>query len=125
MFTFLTEGEGRKHPTTLRQVFCHRIHRRMIMCFESGTLFIDNGYRPAIVKRGRKWAFIMFINGSKIRCKREKAKKVGRLSPIGGAVPYTTSTLADQFLTRKTLTGDSRFITKMAVAMLKEARNEL
>lgn len=93
------------------------------MCFESGTFFVENGFRPAIVKKGRKWAFVMFLDGSSVRCKRVLKSKVSNPKPIGGSVEYTTERLAAQFLSRKTLNGTDRFITKRARTMLKAARS--
>ena len=93
------------------------------MCFDSGIYFVDNGFRPAITKKGWKWTYIMFIDGTRIRCKRMLSSKIGDPRPIYGTKPYSTAELAHQFLTRKTLTGCRYFITKQCRTMLQAARS--
>jgi hypothetical protein len=93
------------------------------MCFDSGMYFIDGGFRPAITKTGYKWTFVIFIDGTRIRCKRMLSSKVGRARPIGGNKPYSTAELAGQFLIRKTLTGQRYRIAKRTRTMLQAARS--
>lgn len=93
------------------------------MCFESGVFFVENGFRPAITKTGWKWTYIMFLDGTKVRCKRVLSSKVGQSRPIGGNTPYSTADLAGQFLTRNTLTGKPYQITKRCRTMLQAARS--
>ena len=93
------------------------------MCFVSGTFFVANGFRPAIVKKGHKWAFVMFLDGGSVRCKKMKLKRMSRPAPIVGETEYTTSKLAAQFLSPNRLTGKARRITKQAKLMLNQARS--
>jgi hypothetical protein len=93
------------------------------MCFISGMFFVEHGFRPAIVKKGWKWAYIIFLNGSKVRCKRVLSSKIGRARPIAGSKSYSTAELAGQFLTRTTLNGKPYQLTKRCRSMLQAARS--
>lgn len=52
---------------------------------EHGTLYVNNGFRPVLVKRGRKWAEIVFVHeGSEVKRKRFLNSQVGTPRPITG-----------------------------------------
>ena len=67
----------------------------------SGTFYVDNGFRPCIAKSGYKWAHLIYLNGSRIKCKKVRNQKTGRPKPIIGTKKYTTQELAIRFLTSK------------------------
>ena len=72
---------------------------------KSGMYYINNGFRLCIAVNGYKWTNLIFIDGTKIRCKRVKNRKVGRGQPIIGNRSYTTPQLARRLLNTRSISG--------------------
>ena len=90
----------------------------------SGMFNIENGDRCAVAKRGYKWTYLFFLDGSKIRRKRIRSHKVGQPKEFVGSRSYTTAELAQRFLTAKTLNGTRYQIGKAAKRTLKAIAGE-
>jgi hypothetical protein len=84
-----------------------------------GVMFIDGGFRPAIVKEGRKWNQAVIQDGTKVRVR--KIRKDLRLRPIAH---YTQQQLARRMLRRKNCLGVKRKFTKAARLILNEAKSQ-
>lgn len=51
---------------------------------EHGRVYVDGGYRPALVKYGRKWAEVLYIDGSSVGRKRVLIHNVGKVERMPG-----------------------------------------
>lgn len=89
--------------------------------FNSGTFYVDNGFRPCVSKSGHKWAYLLYLSSNRIKVKRVKTQKTGVPRPIVGMKPYSLSGLASAFLQRKNCFGSERKISKRAEKILREA----
>ena len=79
-----------------------------------GRVHVDGGFRPALVKHGRKWAEVLYIDGSHVRRKRMLIHKVGSIRhPTGWE-----GKLFAKFLLRS-----GKHMTKRVRQILKEAQN--
>jgi hypothetical protein len=76
----------------------------------SGTFYVDNGFRPCIAKSGYKWAHLLYLNGTRVKCKKIRNQKTGKVKPIVGARKYTTEELAVRFLTGRTMSKKAQSI---------------
>jgi hypothetical protein len=83
---------------------------------ENGRVFVEGGFRAALVKQGPKWAKVVFIDGSNVRVLRVKGTVATK--PIG----YTNYKLACVMLRRKNSLGNTRHISKPARRLLEEAK---
>ena len=72
---------------------------------QSGMFNIDNGFRCAVAKVGYKWAYLYYIDGSRIKSRRVRTNRLKSPKEIVGGRSYTTAQLAKRFLTAKTLNG--------------------
>ena len=86
--------------------------------FDSGRVFINGGFRPAIVKQGHKWSQVAYIDGSRVRVKRVKG--MVKVVPAYGDL----KTLASAFLRRKNVLGLTMHISKGAKQLLQQARQQ-
>lgn len=85
----------------------------MIIC---GATFIENGYRVAVAKPGRKWMQVVFMDGSNIRVRRVASDQ--QFKPIP---EYSLKKLARRFLRPRSSLGIKKNISKRARAILREA----
>lgn len=90
----------------------------------SGLFNVENGFRVAVLKRGYKWTYLYFIDGTKIRCRRIRSAKIGQRKEIGGRNQYSTAELAKKFLTIKTLTGGKYYMSKATRRTLTQIAGE-
>jgi hypothetical protein len=84
---------------------------------EHGRVFVDGGFRVAIVKQGPKWAKVVFISDHGVIV--HKVKGIMTIKPIPG---YTNHKLACVMLRRKNSLGCKRHISKPARHLLEEAK---
>ena len=83
-----------------------------------GSVFINGGFRPAIVKEGPKWSQVVFINGTHVIMRKVRGKLNAK--PING---YSSRKLASALLRRKNVLGLKMHISKTARRILEEARS--
>ena len=84
-----------------------------------GRVFVDGGFRPAIIKEGPKWSQVVFIDGSRVKVKRVRG--IVPTKPLPEKV--TMRLLAQKLNCRTNCLGLPMTITKGARAILKEARS--
>ena len=83
-----------------------------------GRVYIEGGFRPAIVKEGRLWSRVVYNKGSYIKCKRVRGDV--KCQSITG---ITLKQMARQFSRKKNCLGINMTIMKTARPVLKEARS--
>jgi transcription termination factor Rho len=84
-----------------------------------GRVFIDGGFRPAVIKEGPKWSQVVYINGTHVKVKRVKGSI--NVNPLHEKV--TLRLLAQKLSCRTNCLGLPMPITKGARAILTEARS--
>lgn len=84
---------------------------------EFGTAFIKGGFRPVIIKDGRKWSQIVLVDGASIIVAKKRVGKI-RVKPLNG---YTLDKLAKRLLRPRNVLGIKMSISKAARAILSEA----
>ena len=83
---------------------------------DSGLFYIENGFRPSVVKRGYKWSYVLFMSATRIKCKRVRNVKLGKPHHMIGTRPYNTSELALRFLsTDKIISNNAKSILRSMV----------
>ena len=86
----------------------------------AGTFHVEGGFRPCLAKAGYKWSYLLYVKGTKLKCKRLKSQKTGRVRPIVGMKEYDPILLAEAFLSNSRLTGKPRVMSKKAKVILTE-----
>lgn len=83
-----------------------------------GSVFIDGGFRPAIVKEGNKWSQVVYISGSHVKVKKVRGEVPTRPLPE----KLTIGLLAQKLSCKTNCLGLPMNISKGARAILSEAR---
>jgi hypothetical protein len=83
-----------------------------------GSVFIEGGFRPAIVKEGRIWNQVVIIDGPTVVTRKTKEKL--KVNPIAG---YDLVKLAARMSRKKNSLGQKVHISKSAKAILEEAQS--
>lgn len=91
--------------------------------YNCGTFYIDGGFRPCISKQGHKWAYMIYLNANKVKCKRIRNQKTGVPKPIMGTKEHSIESVAKSFLKKKSCCGTDRKMTKKAKSILTEIIN--
>ena len=86
----------------------------------SGMFYVDNGFRLCIAKSGYKWAYLVYINANKLKCKKLRNQKTGKPRPIPGHTRYNTADVARSFLNGRSLNGTTRIMSKRAKSILQD-----
>jgi hypothetical protein len=81
-----------------------------------GRGFFRGGFRALVIKHGRKWHQVVWIDGSRVRAKRTKENI--RLSPVAG---YDLNKLARRMSRKRNSLGLPVSISKKAAGILREA----
>lgn len=83
-----------------------------------GSVFIDGGFRPAIVKEGPKWSQVVFISGTHVKVKKVRGEVPTRPLPE----KLTMRLLAQKLACKTNCLGLPMTISKGARAILTEVR---
>jgi len=83
-----------------------------------GRVYVEGGFRPAIVKEGRIWSSLVYTKGSYVKFKRVRGDV--EVQPLTG---LTLKKMARQLSCRKNCLGIRMTIHKNAMRVLKEARS--
>jgi hypothetical protein len=90
----------------------------MEKAMKHGRVFIDGGFRPAIVKEGPKWSQVVFISGSHVKVK--KVRGSVKADPLPEKL--TLRLLAQKLGCKTNALGLPMTISKGARAILTEVR---
>lgn len=82
-----------------------------------GRVFVDGGFRPAIVKFGPVWSQVVYIDGVNIRVRKVKGRV--KIDPISH---MTLRQMAYRFQRPKNVLGVKQRISRGAKAIIHEAK---
>ena len=83
-----------------------------------GRVFIDGGFRPAIIKEGPKWSQVVYISGSHVKVKKVRGEV--KAAPLPDKL--TIKLLAQKLACKTNALGLPMTISKGARAILSEVR---
>lgn len=83
-----------------------------------GRIFIEGGYRPAVLKINRKKTQVVFLDGTRVRVTTISTNELPRMQHVRG---YHVPGLAHAMLKRRNVLGIRQHISLGARAILLEA----